>query len=95
MMERSYLQGFTARVKEPRRFIQVIYGARQVGKTTLVLQLLKKITAKSIYETADTVIAADTKWLQTVWETARILTIFPCCQTADCWAGWKNFRALW
>jgi predicted AAA+ superfamily ATPase len=71
-MERSYLQGFITRIKEPRRFIQVIYGARQVGKTTLVLQLLKKITTKSIYETADTVIAADTKWLQTVWETARI-----------------------
>ena len=27
------------RLKEPRRFIQVVSGARQVGKTTLVLQV--------------------------------------------------------
>ena len=72
MIERLYLQDFAKRINEPRRFIQVLYGPRQVGKTTLVLQLLSKVTTESIYETADEAIAADTKWLQTVWETARI-----------------------
>ncbi|MDR0207294.1 MAG: ATP-binding protein, partial [Bacteroidales bacterium] len=71
MIERTYLQHFTKRINEQRRFIQVLYGPRQVGKTTLVLQLISKISAKSIYETADMITAADTKWLQIVWETAR------------------------
>jgi predicted AAA+ superfamily ATPase len=72
MIERIYLQELTKRMSEPRRFIQVLYGPRQVGKTTLVLQFLSKIAAESVYETADTVAAVDVKWLQTVWETARI-----------------------
>ena len=72
MIERVYLQHLIKRINEPRKFIQVVYGPRQVGKTTLVLQLLSKITTESIYETADTITAADAKWLQTVWETARI-----------------------
>ena len=72
MIERAYLQNFTKRMNEKRKFIQVLYGPRQVGKTTMVLQLLSKIAVESIYETTDTITAADSKWLQTVWETARI-----------------------
>jgi predicted AAA+ superfamily ATPase len=72
MIERIYLQHFMHRMNEKRSFIQVLYGPRQVGKTTMVLQLLEKITTESIYETADTVTAANAQWLQTVWETARI-----------------------
>ena len=72
MIERFHLQHLRKRINEPRRFIQVLYGPRQVGKTTLILQFLSKIEAESMYETADTVTAADAKWLQTVWETARI-----------------------
>ena len=72
MIERIYLQKLINRMKEPRKFIQVLYGPRQVGKTTLVLQFLSKIKEESIYETADMVTAADAKWMQTVWETARI-----------------------
>ncbi|MCL2435372.1 MAG: AAA family ATPase, partial [Lentimicrobiaceae bacterium] len=72
MIERTYLQNLMKIMNEPRRFIQVLYGPRQVGKTTLVLQFLSKIVTESMYETADTVMAADAKWLQTVWETARI-----------------------
>ena len=72
MIERDYLQYITKRIKEPRKFIQVLYGPRQVGKTTLILQLLSKLKVKTIYETADAVNAADIKWLQTVWEAARI-----------------------
>jgi len=30
------------RLKEPRRFIQVVAGARQVGKTTLVRQVAEQ-----------------------------------------------------
>ena len=32
------------RIEEPRRFIQVIMGPRQVGKSTVVKQVLNDIT---------------------------------------------------
>ena len=38
MMQRAYFQEIKNRVKEPRKFIQVLYGPRQVGKTTLIKQ---------------------------------------------------------
>ncbi len=38
MIEIAYLQNFTSRMNEPQRFIQVIVGPRQVGKTTMVNQ---------------------------------------------------------
>jgi len=72
MIERVYFQSLMNRMNEPRKFIQVIYGPRQVGKTTMVLQLLSKIETESVYETADMIVAANSKWLQTIWETARI-----------------------
>lgn len=44
MFEKSELQQIKDRITEPRRFIQVIMRPRQVGKTTLVKQLLANIT---------------------------------------------------
>ena len=38
MFERHHFQELIKRMKEPRRFIQVIIGPLQVGKTTLVTQ---------------------------------------------------------
>jgi len=43
MIERPYLEPLIARVNEPRKFIQVVMGPRQVGKTTLIIQLLQKL----------------------------------------------------
>ena len=40
MFERRHLQTLIKRMREPRRFLQVIMGPRQVGKTTLVTQLV-------------------------------------------------------
>jgi predicted AAA+ superfamily ATPase len=42
MYERIHLQQFMKRMDEPRRFIQILNGPRQVGKTTLIMQLLEK-----------------------------------------------------
>ena len=103
MIERVYLQRLTRRMNEDRKFIQVLYGPRQVGKTTMILQLLSKIAVENIYETADTVAAADTKWLQTVWETARIklklsgagelLLVIDEIQKIDNWS--ETVKKLW
>jgi predicted AAA+ superfamily ATPase len=37
MFERSVLQEINSRISEDRKFIQVLVGPRQVGKTTFIL----------------------------------------------------------
>jgi hypothetical protein len=72
MFERPYLQFVKVRIKEPRKFIQVIFGPRQVGKTTMVTQLLSQLSIASLYESADAVYATNSAWLIQVWESARL-----------------------
>ncbi len=61
------------RLKEPRSFIQVLVGPRQVGKTTMAKQLLKSLKEPGTYITADNISNADGQWLATQWEMARII----------------------
>ena len=72
MFERIHLQSLTKRMQEPRRFLQVIMGPRQVGKTTLVHQLSEKLAIDYIFVSADAVAASNTIWLEQQWEAARI-----------------------
>ena len=72
MIERYHLQILTKRMNEPRKFIQVILGPRQTGKTTLATQFLKKSSFPGIYESADAVPAGNQQWLEQIWETARL-----------------------
>src|SRR3546814_18560719 len=73
MFERPYLQEPTSRVNEPRNFIQVVMGPRQVGKTTLVTQLTADYPHAFHFVTADAVPAAGAVWLEQQWETARLM----------------------
>lgn len=59
------------RIEEPRRFIQVLAGPRQVGKSTLVEQVLKSLTIPHSIEVADAVEPNDNDWIRRVWESAR------------------------
>jgi uncharacterized protein len=71
--ERFHLQSLKERIEhEPIRFIQVIYGPRQVGKTTLVRQLLHQSEMPWHYSSADGVAASDAVWISQQWEAARI-----------------------
>ncbi|TKB98746.1 ATP-binding protein [Pedobacter cryophilus] len=72
MFQRSYLQQLTTRIKEPKKFIQVLMGPRQVGKTTLIGQLIKEINIPHQFESADAVPASDSVWLTSLWESVRI-----------------------
>jgi predicted AAA+ superfamily ATPase len=72
MFERSHLQTLIKRVQEPRKFIQVVIGPRQVGKTTLITQLIKKVNIPYHFVSADTVAATNTVWLEQQWEVARL-----------------------
>ncbi|WP_425637694.1 ATP-binding protein [Algoriphagus yeomjeoni] len=57
---------------EPRLFIQVIYGPRQVGKTTLVRQIMKDINWPHTLVAADAVPATDRLWIAQQWEAVRM-----------------------
>lgn len=72
MFQRPHFQPLLQRVKEPRRFIQVIMGPRQVGKTTLVRQLLEESGLPHHFASADAVPASNQTWLAQQWETARL-----------------------
>lgn len=71
MFERPDLQTLKERILEPRKFIQIVMGPRQVGKTTMVNQLFKQINIPGNYEAADAIPAGNTEWIEQVWETAR------------------------
>lgn len=71
MIERSHLQTVISRIKEKRRFIQVLAGPRQVGKTTLVLQLLATPGINGLYSAADDISGIGLAWVELQWETAR------------------------
>ncbi len=72
-MERKQLKILSQRIEnEPRKFIQVLYGPRQVGKTTMVRQLLDKTKIPSHFATADTVTMEQGAWIAQQWEAARI-----------------------
>jgi len=59
---------------EPRRFIQVLAGPRQVGKTTLARQIMAEKGVISHYATADEPTLRDRTWLEQQWETGRLRT---------------------
>jgi predicted AAA+ superfamily ATPase len=50
---RPVLTKLIQRMAEPRRFLQVLAGPRQAGKTTLARQLMKAYGDRSFYATAD------------------------------------------
>ncbi len=74
MFERSHKQILTERLeKEKRRFIQVVYGPRQVGKTTIASQFSNQTQIPVHYASADAVIAPMGIWISQQWEAARIM----------------------
>jgi predicted AAA+ superfamily ATPase len=70
--ERDLLKTLRRRVLEERRFIQVVAGPRQIGKTTLLQQLVAENLIFSKYYSLDAVTGADGAWLDMVWENMRI-----------------------
>ncbi len=71
MFKRPFFETLTARLDEPRRFMQVLVGPRQVGKTTLIRQALKACACASRYASADAVGGSGAVWIEQQWEVAR------------------------
>jgi predicted AAA+ superfamily ATPase len=70
--QRAYTATLAARLAEPRRFLQVVAGPRQVGKTTLVQQVLADPGLPSVFVSADEPALRDAAWLTAQWERARL-----------------------
>ena len=74
---RAHVTVLARRLREPRRFINVVAGPRQVGKTTLVQQVLldRDVQAQpaTLFVSADEPALRDAAWLSTQWERARVL----------------------
>ena len=76
MIIRSQSNDLIMRLQEPRRTIQVVAGPRQVGKTTLVKQVLQQLTIPSRFFNADGVEPDDKDWIAARWEEVRALMRF-------------------
>jgi predicted AAA+ superfamily ATPase len=63
------------RAQESRKFIQVIFGPRQVGKTTLIVQILRNLkgSRRSVYGIAGGMNANHPSWIHQKWEEASII----------------------
>lgn len=57
----------------PENFIQVLAGPRQVGKTTMVRQIMETWEGEKIFVSADAVTDSGFQWLETQWQHARLL----------------------
>ena len=53
MFSRPHVAVLQRRLQERRRFLQVLAGPRQVGKTTLIQQTLRQLSLPSHYASAD------------------------------------------
>jgi predicted AAA+ superfamily ATPase len=73
--ERPQAAVLAARLAEPRRFIQVVAGPRQVGKTTLVHSVVEAGSAPHRYASADAPGLQPSAWLGQQWDAARIQAV--------------------
>ncbi|NOY64259.1 MAG: ATP-binding protein [Nitrospirae bacterium] len=71
MYKRPIYKTLLKRISEPRRFIQVLAGPRQTGKTTLAMQLIDALNIPCHYATADEPALKDLVWIEQQWETIR------------------------
>ena len=73
MYKRPEYKTITNRLLEERKFIQVVMGPRQVGKSTVVKQVLKDINIPYLFYSADNVPASNSAWISDCWAAIRSL----------------------
>lgn len=71
MYVRAYAATLQARLSEPRRFIQIVAGPRQAGKTTLVRQVTGTLRRPVHLASADDPLLRSPEWLGQQWHAAR------------------------
>lgn len=71
MYKRRHYSELRNRLLENRNKIQVLSGPRQVGKSTLIKQVLKEIDLPYLLVSADDVSSDNSNWITETWNTAR------------------------
>jgi hypothetical protein len=97
---RPHAAELARRLAEPRRFIQVVAGARQVGKTTLVEQVTAGARLPVRYASADEPTLRGPDWVAVQWEAARLeagrsgaILVLDEIQKATGWS--ESVKRLW
>lgn len=72
MFTRPHGAVLARRLREPRRFLQVVAGPRQVGKTTLVQQVLEAAGLAATYASADEPTLRGRDWIEQQWDATRL-----------------------
>lgn len=72
-IRQPYYNELMKALKGKVNLIQAVVGPRQVGKTTLALQLFKRWKGPKIYETADLPNTPSFEWISTHWQKMRAL----------------------
>lgn len=98
--QRPQFQILAKRLLEPRRFIQVVAGPRQVGKTTLVQQVCDGIGLPVQFSSADEPTLRGQEWIAQQWEVARLklderggILVLDEVQKIDGWS--ETVKRLW
>jgi len=74
MFKRNQFKTLLGRVSEKRKFIQVLVGPRQTGKTTIARQLCETPGLKCHYASADEPALKSNSWIEQQWQAARLLS---------------------
>lgn len=72
-IKRPQFKVLKERALEPLKFIQVVSGPRQVGKTTMIQQLIDELNHPVHFASADAVLSSELAWIDQQWQAARIL----------------------
>ncbi|MCL2144831.1 MAG: ATP-binding protein [Endomicrobia bacterium] len=73
MFKRALVKTIVERINETRRFIQIVTGARQTGKTTAVQQAAKSVKIPQYFASTDEAQLLSRQWLNNEWQKARHL----------------------
>jgi len=101
MFKRPIHSVLMERMSESRRFMQVLYGPRQTGKTTVAHQVMADLEIPSHYASADEPTLKDRTWIEQQWEIARLKVesekkVLFVLDEAQKIAGWsETVKRLW
>ncbi len=69
--ERPLVKVLVSAMKKRLPAFQVLIGPRQVGKTTIARQVLKKLPYPAVYASADSPLPPGTEWIESQWRLAE------------------------
>jgi len=70
--ERPLVKTLAGSLRKKIPVFQVLIGPRQVGKTTIARQVIKKLPYPSVYASADSFLPPGPEWIETQWRLAEL-----------------------